>query len=107
MADIVVVAEGGPGDATATAALGPERVGRDGLDVAGRAVGDDQLLVVDQVLDVDLAVVDGQLAAARRGELLAHVGQLGADDLAQLHVVAEDRLDGLPDVVIVVDAEDR
>ena len=37
------------------AALGPEGVGRHRLDVAGPAHGDDELLVVDQVLDVHVA----------------------------------------------------
>ena len=79
--DVVLVAELGAGHAAAAAALGPEGVGGDGLDVALGRQGDDELLVVDEVLDVHVAGVEGDLRAALVGELLAHLGQLVLDDL--------------------------
>ena len=57
--------------ATAAAALRLERRGLDGLDVLGLRHHDDEFLVVDEILDRHLAVVVGELAHARRGELFA------------------------------------
>ena len=61
--DVVVVAQLGAGHAPPAPALGPERVGRDRLDVAPLRHRDDELLVVDEVLDVDVADVVGDLGA--------------------------------------------
>ena len=63
------------------------------LDVALGRHRDDELLVVDEVLDVHVAGVVGELGAALGGELVADLGQLVLDDLAELGLVAEDRLE--------------
>ena len=93
LADQVLLLEPGPLHAAAAPALGPE--GRRGhrLDVAGPGHGDDDLLVVDEVLDAHLARVVGDDAAARVGVLVADRGHLGLDDAAQLAVVRQDRLE--------------
>ena len=83
VADVVLVAQLGPGHAAAAAALGPERVGGDRLDVALGRQRDDELLVVDEVLDVHVADVEGDLGAPLVGELLLDLGQLVLDDGAQ------------------------
>ena len=70
VADEVVGLEPGPGDATATAGLGLELAGRDGLDVLRLGHHDDEFLVVDEVLDRHVAGVEGDLAHTRRGEPL-------------------------------------
>ena len=90
--DVVVVAQLGARHAPAAAALGPELVGRDGLDVAPLAHRDDELLVVDQVLDVDVADVVGDLGAALVRELLADVGKLLLDHREHPALVGQDGL---------------
>ena len=55
--DVVLVLQPAPRPRPAAAALGAERVGGDGLDVALRRHHDDELFVVDEVLDVEVAVV--------------------------------------------------
>ena len=62
--DVVSSASLAPGHAPAAPALGAEGVGRHRLDVAGLGHGDDELLVVDEVLDVDVARVEGDLGPA-------------------------------------------
>jgi hypothetical protein len=74
-------------------ALGPEGVGRHGLDVAPLRHGDDELLVVDEVLDVDVADVVGDLGPALVGEALPDVSQLVLDDREQAGLVGQDRLE--------------
>ena len=61
------------------------------LDVLRLGHHDDELLVVDEVLDRHVAGVEGDLAHARRGELLLDRQQLVLDDAAQQHRVGEDR----------------
>ena len=90
--DVVLVAQLGPGHAAAAAALRAEGVGEDGLDVALGRQGDDELLVVDEVLDVHVAGIEGDLGAPLVGELLLHVGQLVLDHAPQHGLVAEDGL---------------
>ena len=78
--DVVVVAELGAGHALATAALGAEGVGGDGLRVALRRQRDDQLLVVDEVLDVHVAGVEGDLGLRRSSaNFLPDLGELVLD----------------------------
>ena len=91
--DQVLLLELGALDAPAPAGLGPERVGRDGLHVAGAAHGDDDLLVVDQVLDVHVPGVVGDDRAPLVGELLADLPQLAGDHAPQLGRVVQDRLE--------------
>ena len=93
LADQVLLLQPGPLHAPAAAALGPEGGRRHRLDVAGPGHGDDDLLVVDEVLDPHLARVVGDDAAARVGVLVADRGHLGLDDAAQLAVVGQDRLE--------------
>ena len=86
------------GDAAPAAllrAIGGHRVA---LDVAAVADGDDHVLVGDQLLDGDLALVVDDLGAARVAELLADGGQLVLDHLHQPRLRRQDRfqaIDGL------------
>ena len=64
LADQVLLLQPGALDAPAAPALGPEGGGRHRLDVAGPRHGDDDLLVVDQVLDAHLAGVVGDRCCA-------------------------------------------
>ena len=82
--DQVLLLQLRPLDAATPTGLGAERVGGDGLDVAGPAHGDDDLLVVHQVLDVHVARVVGDDRAALVGELLPDLAQLPGDDAAEL-----------------------
>ena len=75
----------------AATALGLEGVGLDRLHVPGLGHDDDEFLVVDEVLDRELAGVVGELAHAGRRELLLDGGHLGLDDAPQLHRVGQDR----------------
>jgi hypothetical protein len=67
--------------------------GGDGLDVALGRHGDDEVLVVDEVLDVDVAGVVVDASCAGRGVLLADLAQLVLDDVGACTVVGEDRLE--------------
>ena len=89
----VVGLELGAADTATAATLRLERRGRHRLDVLRLGHDDDELFVVDEVLDRHLAVVIGELAHAGLGELLLDRQQLVLDDLAQLGVVGEDRLE--------------
>ena len=91
--DVVLVLELRAGDATTSSTLGAEGVGRDGLDVAVGGHHDDELLVVDQVLDVEIARIEPDRGASRSGELVADLTDLGLDHLAEHDVVAEDGLE--------------
>src|SRR5581483_3738643 len=108
--DVVLVAELRARHTPSAASLRAERVGRHRLHVALRRQRDDQVFVVDEVFDVDVAGVEGDLAAAVGGELVADVAELGLDDLAQLLVGLEDRLQlldrvaQLGDLLLEVDA---
>ena len=73
--------------------LGLELLGRHRLHVAGRRHREDQRVVVDQVLDVELARVDLEHRATLLAELLADLSELVDDDAPQLGIVAEDRLE--------------
>ena len=98
LGDVVLVAQLGAGHAPTAAALPAEAVGLDGLDVAAVGQGDDELLVVDEVLDVDVAGVEGDLGAPVGGVVGPDLDQLVLDHLAELGVVGQDRLqlgDGL------------
>ena len=90
--DVIPVLEVGPDHALAASALGLELVGRHRLDVAGRAQAEHQVLVVDQRLDVDLALVGHNLGAPLGCEGLPHLEQLLADDGPQLGTVGQDGL---------------
>ena len=91
--DVVLVAQLGSGHAPPTSALGAELLGRDRLDVAPGGQRDDALVVVDEVLDVELAGVDDEAGPAGRAELLLDLGQLVLDHLPQPVLVGEDRLE--------------
>lgn len=90
--DVVLVAKVAAPHPTTAATLLAERVGGNGLDVALLRQHDDDLFVVDEVEDVDLAGVVGELRAPCVGVLLAHLGELRADDTVELGRVVEDRL---------------
>ena len=93
VADEVVALELGPGHPAATAALGPEGVGLDRLDVAGLGHHDDQLLVVDEVLGRTSRPSSSVTAATPgRGELLLDGEQVVLDDGPQAALVVEDGL---------------
>src|SRR5205085_11620882 len=87
--DVVVVAQLGRLHAPATPALGAEGVGRHRLHVAVAAEGDDEVLVVDEVLEVDVARVEGYLCPPRGGEFLADLCYSTIDDTAQLRAAAK------------------
>ncbi len=61
----IVVFEAGTLHTAATAALSTEDIGRDGLHVAALTEGDHDVLVVDEVLHLHVAGIEGDLAATR------------------------------------------
>ena len=91
--DVVLVAEPGPRHAASTATLGAELRHRGGLDVAGGAHREHQLLIVDEVLDVEIARVVDELGPTRRGVRRADLDQFLLEHLAQASLVGEDRLE--------------
>ena len=91
--DGVLVFEAGAGDPTATSTLGAELGDRRGLHVAGGAHGEDELLVVDQVLDVEVPGVVHELAAPRVGESASQLGQFVLEHATETGLVGEDRLE--------------
>ena len=90
--DRILVLQPRSGNALATPALGPEFRGGHGLHIARRAHGEDELLVVDQVLDVQVARVVDHLAATRRGVFVPDGSQLVLDDRPEPVLVSEDDL---------------
>ena len=81
--------------------LGAEGVGLDGLDVTGVGEGDDDLLVLDEVLDEELARVVDDPGAPWFGVLLLDRLELGRDHGTKPDGVAENRLelrDRLPEL---------
>ena len=93
LCDVVLVAQLRPGDAAATATLRAERVGRHRLHVALGRQRDDEVFVVDQVFDVDVAGVEGDLAPALCGELASDLRELVLDHGVELLRAVEDRLE--------------
>ena len=91
--DQVLLLQPGPLHATPATALRTECGRRHRLDVAGPGHGDDDLLVVDEVLHAHLAGVVRDDAAARVVVLVPDRDHLGLDDAAQLGVVGEDGLE--------------
>ena len=90
---VVLVAQLGAGHAASAPTLRAEGVGDDGLDVARLGHHHDEVFVLDQVLDVDVADVEGDLGPPGLAEPLADLAQLVLDDLAQLGRALEDRLE--------------
>ena len=83
LADEVLVAHGHAGAALAAAMLGAVGRKRHPLDVAGVGDGDHHVLALDEVLDVVFERSLFQRRAARRGEPLPDLEQLGLEDLQQ------------------------
>ena len=77
---------------TALAAAPLRAIGRqrNALDIAAMRDGDDHVLVLDQVLDVVLELLLDDLGLARRGELVADLGELRTHDLDHAFARAED-----------------
>ena len=71
---------GHPRAAFAAAVLGPVDRQRRALHIAAVGDGDDHVLAGDQVLVLDVGIAFDDLRAARHGEGLADLHQLGADD---------------------------
>ena len=84
--DEILVLGAHTGASLAAARLRPVGVEGGALDVAGVGHGHDHVLDRDQVLVVEIEPAVHEDGAARRGELLAHLGELVADDRA--HAVA-------------------
>ena len=90
--DHVLVLQLRPGDALAATTLGTELGGGHGLHVARGAHGEDQLFIVDQVLDVQLARIVDHQAAPWGGVLVANGCQLVLYDRPELVLVIQDGL---------------
>ena len=75
------------------AALGPEGVRGDRLQIVVLRHRDDHLLVVDEVLDVEVAGIVGEAGATGVGKTGADVGELAGDHAPETYRVAEDRLE--------------
>ena len=88
--DEVVLLGAVPRDAHAAAVLSAVFGDGEALDVAAARHGDDDILLVDEVLVLDRAVVDGDLRAAGRRVLLADLHEVGADDGQHARLVGED-----------------
>ncbi len=80
-------------DAATTAGLRAIGGRRDRLDVPGRGHGDDDLIVGDQVLEAEVAVVGDEATAPVVAELLSDLRELVFDDLPPPGRVGEDRLE--------------
>ena len=91
--DHVLLAQLRPGDTPAAAALGAEGIGRNALQVATIGHQHHDVLVVDEILDIEVAVVVFEGGAPRGRELLADVGEFGGDRGPESPVVGEDRLE--------------
>ena len=76
----------------AATSLGPESVRGDRLYVTGARHRDDDLLVLDEVLDTELAGIVGDYGPAWLGELLPDLAELLGDDRAELRRITQDRL---------------
>ena len=86
-----VLAAGGHADAAlATAGLAAIGIERGALEVAAAGDGDDDVLHLDEVFDIDLALIVDDLRTARVAEVFLHFLELGDDDGAELHVARED-----------------
>ena len=104
--DEVLVVRRRAGDAAPAAPLRPVARHRVALDVAAVGDGDDHVLVGDQLLDGDLALVVDDLGAALVGELRLDLLELRLDDRHEHGVAAEDLLEALderPSCLISVD----
>ena len=88
--DEILVARLHAGAALAAAALRPVGRERHALDVAEMRDGDDHVLALDQVLVLDLAFLIDDHGAARRGEVLLHIGELVLDDALDARARAQD-----------------
>src|SRR3989338_10388412 len=85
---------GQPGHALAAAALGPERLGRQPLDVAVAGQRHDRVFVRDQVFGGEaLDAVADDLGPALVAVALLDLEQLGFDDLADFFVRLQDTLE--------------
>ena len=93
--DEVLVLGRRAGDAASAALLRAVGGHRVALDVAAVADGDDHVLVGDQLLDGDLALVVDDLGAALVAELLSDLGELVVDHRHQAAVRGEDRLQAI------------
>jgi len=96
--DVVLVLELGALDAHATTALHLEGIHGHGLDVTLGAHGDDEFLVVDEVLDVEIADVIGDLTASALSVGLLDLAELVGDDGTLAALVEKDEFqfrDGL------------
>ena len=78
------------GDAHAAAALRLVLGGGLALDVARMGHGDDDVFLFDEVGDVDIAVVEGELGLALGREPAADVGKVRLDDVEHALPVGED-----------------
>ena len=87
--DQVALFELGSLDANATTALGAELIGGRRLDIATVGQREDELFVVDEVFDVELARIDRELGAALVGVLVADLGEFLGHDLAHADLIAQ------------------
>ena len=88
--DEILVARLHAGAALAAAPLRPVGRERHALDVAEMRDGHDHVLALDQVLVLDLVDLLDDLGAARRGEVLLHLGELLLDDRLDARARAQD-----------------
>jgi hypothetical protein len=95
VADHVFFLEVRPADPLAAATLTLEVLDRLTLDVAGARHGDDDVLLGDQVLEVELALVGPERGSSRVRVLLPDLEQLLLDDPSDLPGVLEERLEVL------------
>ena len=80
------------GHPAAAAALEAELVNGHRLHIAGRRHGEDQVVVVDQILDVELARIDLERRPAIDCEFLGDLPELIADRHPHPHIVGEQSL---------------
>ncbi|CAB4546236.1 unannotated protein [freshwater metagenome] len=87
--DVVLILELRARNTTSTATLDLERVGRNGLDVTLGRHRDDEVFIIDEIFDVEVADVEGDLATSRLSEGFANLAHFFSDNCSLLAFIAQ------------------